>query len=91
MKKPDGPEIDMNLEGEFVEPPRPPLANRVMVGAAVVAILAGTLAISAFALWLALLILPIAVGASAVTYLIYRYQAWRGVKSVGGQQNLFRP
>ncbi len=81
----------MTLEGGFVEPPRPPILPRVMLWAIVVAVLAGALSIAAFALWLALLILPIAVGAAAVAYGVFRFQAWRGQQSVGSQRNLWRP
>jgi hypothetical protein len=88
------PELDMTLEGGFVEPPRPPvppILSRVMLWAIVVAVLAGALSIAAFALWLALLILPVAVGAAVVAYGVFRFQAWRGQQSVSSQRNLWRP
>ncbi|HVY15911.1 MAG TPA: hypothetical protein VHB27_11840 [Rhodopila sp.] len=85
------PEIDMTPEGEFVDPPRPPILTRVMMWAIVVAVLAGALSIAAFALWLFLLLLPIALGAAAVAYGVFRFQAWRAQQSVGGQRNVWRP
>ncbi|HET6606413.1 MAG TPA: hypothetical protein VFG62_07085 [Rhodopila sp.] len=85
------PELDMTLDGGFVEPPRPPLLSRIMLWAVVVAVLAGALSIAAFALWLALLVLPVAIGAALVAYGVFRFQAWRTQQSLGGQRNLWRP
>jgi hypothetical protein len=85
------PELDMNLQGEFVEPPRPPVTTRIMLWAIVVAVLAGALAIAAVALWLAMIVLPVAVGAGVIAYGLYRFQAWRAGASLSGQRNLWRP
>jgi hypothetical protein len=85
------PELDMTLEGGFVEPPRPPIVSRVMLWAIIVAVLAGALSIAAFALWLAMLVLPVAVGAAVVAYGVFRFQAWRAQPSVGSQRNVWRP
>ncbi len=90
-RRPPDLDLDMTLEGGFVQPPRPPILSRVMLWAIVVAVLAGALSIAAFALWLALLILPVAVGAAAVAYGVFRFQAWRSQPSVGSQRNLRRP
>ena len=81
----------MNLRGEFVEPPRPPVVSRIMLWAIVVAVLAGALSIAAFALWLALLVLPVAIGAGVVAYGLFRFQAWRAGKSLGSRRDLWRP
>lgn len=81
----------MTPEGAFVDPPRPPILPRIMLWAIIVAILAGALSIAAFALWLALLILPVAVGAAVVAYGVFRFQVWRAQHSVSGQRNLWRP
>jgi hypothetical protein len=70
-------ELEMNLQGEFVSPPRPSLLNRVMIWAIAIAVLAGSLTIAALALWLALIILPVALGAAVIAYGIWRYQMWR--------------
>lgn len=85
------PELDMTLDGEFVEPPHPPITSRIMLWAIIVAVMAGALAIAAFALWLALLILPVAVGAGLIAYGMFRYRLWRAQHSLGGQRNLWRP
>lgn len=91
MNKERAPELDMTLEGEFISPQPPPLANRLLLWAIIVAVMAGALCIAAFALWLALLILPVAVGAGVVAWGMYRYRLWRMQKSLGGQRDLWRP
>jgi hypothetical protein len=85
------PELDMTVEGEFVSPPKAPISSRILVWAIVIAIIAGALSLAAFALWLALLILPVAFGAAVVAWAMYQYRAWRAQKSVSGQRDLRRP
>jgi hypothetical protein len=85
------PELDMTVDGEFVSPPRPPLSSRILLGAIVVAAVAAALCLAAFALWIALLILPVAVGAAIVAWAMFRYRVWRAQRSAGGQRNLWRP
>jgi len=91
------PELDMTIEGEFRTPPRPPkppVLNRILVWAVLIAVLAGSVAIAAVALWLAMIILPIAVGAAVIAWAIYRYQVWRAGGSVRGMAsggNVWRP
>ncbi|HBK06770.1 MAG TPA: hypothetical protein DDZ81_13015 [Acetobacteraceae bacterium] len=80
----------MTIEGEFVEPRSAPIANRILLWAIVVAVLAGALSIAALALWFALMILPVAVGAGAVAYGVYRYRLWRMQSALSGQRNLWR-
>lgn len=75
------PELDMTLDGEFRTPPKPPLLTRVLVWAVIVAVIACALTLAAFALWIALIILPVAIGAAAVAWLLWRFQIWRA----GGQ------
>jgi hypothetical protein len=85
------PQLDMTLEGDFVRPRRPPILGQVLFWALIVAIIAGALAVAAFALWLAMLILPVALGAGVIAYGLYRFQLWRARQSLGGQRNLWRP
>jgi membrane protein implicated in regulation of membrane protease activity len=91
MKKPGPPELDMTLEGEFVTPPTPPISARIMVWAVVIALITGGVALAALALWVALIILPVALGAAVVAYALFRYRMWRAQRSVGGQQSVWRP
>jgi hypothetical protein len=85
----DGPVIDMTPDGAFVDAPRvpftPPLGTKVMGVAIVVAVLAGMAALALLALWVALHLIPIAIGAGLVAYGVFRFQAWRAGKSIGSQ------
>jgi hypothetical protein len=85
------PELDMTLEGEFVAPPRAPIASRIVLWAVIIAVIAGALSLAALALWLALIILPVALAAAAVAWAAYRYQVWRAQRSVSGQRGIWRP
>jgi hypothetical protein len=85
------PELDMTIEGEFVAPPTAPVSSRILMWAVVIAIIAGALSLAAFALWLALLILPVALGAALVAWAMVRYRIWRLQREVRGQRGLWRP
>ena len=84
------PEFEMTINGEFVSPPKAPISSRILVWAIVVAVLAGALSLAALALWLALLILPVAIGAVIVAWLMFRYRVWRAQRAMGGQRNVWR-
>ncbi len=90
MDKNRPPELEMTLEGEFVSPPTPPVSTRIMFWAIVVAVIAGAVTFAAAALWVALTILPIALGAAAIAYGLFRYRLWRAGVSIDGQQGLRR-
>jgi hypothetical protein len=91
MDKNRPPELEMTLDGEFVSPPAPPVSTRILFWAVLVAVIAGALSLAALALTLALSILPVALGAAAVAYILYRYKLWRAGGSIGGQRDLWRP
>ena len=76
----------MTIEGEVRTPPKPPVLNRILVWAVLIAVISGAIALAAIALWLALIILPVAVGAAIVAWAIYRYKAWRAGASIRGMQ-----
>ena len=70
--------IDMTPGGDFVSaPPRSPWPLRVGVGAALVDAARGVLAVAAVFLWIASLLLPVALIAAAVTYVAFRLQGSR--------------
>lgn len=85
------PELDMTINGEFVAPPVAPVSSRILIWAILVAVIAGALSLAAFALWVALLILPVAFGAAVVAWGIFRYRMWRAQRSMAGQRGVFRP
>jgi hypothetical protein len=81
----------MNLQGEFISPPAAPISSRILFWAVVVAAVAGALSVAAFALWIAFMILPVAIGAAAVAWVMYRYRMWQARRSFAGQRNVWRP
>jgi hypothetical protein len=91
MKQRRPPELEMTIDGEFVSPRKAPIASRIVVWAVVVAVIAGALSLAAFALWIALLILPVAVGAALVAWAMVRYRIWRTQREMGSRRTIWRP
>jgi hypothetical protein len=83
------PELDMLPDGTF-RPTQPPIAVRVFRWAAIIALLAGGLALAALALWFALILIPVVIGAGLIAWLAYRYQIWRTGRGPGNR-NVWRP
>ena len=69
--------LDMTPDGRFRGPSRPPLSTRVLGIALAVTAIAAALALGALALWFALVLIPVALGAAAVAWLAWRYRLWR--------------
>jgi hypothetical protein len=75
--------IDMTPAGEFVRPaPKPALSLgkwplRIGIAATVVALIAGAVTVAALFLWVASLLLPVALVAGAIAYGAFRFQALR--------------
>ena len=75
------PVLDMAPDGSFREPaPLPPMLQRVGRMALIVAVLAGVFAVAALALWFALILIPVALGAGLLAYISYRL----GGRGTGG-------
>ena len=82
------PVIDMTPDGRFREPLRQqpgfgaggrvPVSFKLLIGAVVVAVLAGTAAVAALALWVVSMLLPVMVIAGGVAYAAFKYRQWRG-------------
>lgn len=70
-------QIDMTPDGRFVTPPPTPIASRLFRYAVVLAVVAGAAAIAALALWVALLLIPIALAAALIAYAAFRWRMWR--------------
>ena len=84
------PTIDMLPDGRFGATPRPPqvpFTTKVMVGAAIVAMLGTCLAVAALALWFVSLILPVVLVAAAVAWGMMRFRRWQSGR---GQPDLAR-
>lgn len=67
------------------------MSTRILMWAVVVAVLAGALSVAALALWAALIILPVAVGAAVVAWAMFRYRVWKAQRSMAGQRSVWRP
>ncbi len=74
------PLLDMTPDGAFRTPPRTgvPLSFKLLVGAGLVAVLAGAASIALFALTVLSFLLPVVIIAAAVAYGTFRYRQWRG-------------
>ena len=87
------PVIDMAPDGTFrTKPPgmRAPLSFKLLLGATIVAVLAGAAAVAALALWIAALLLPVAVIAVAVAWGAYKYRTWRRGGTGGARSVYYR-
>ena len=83
-------EIDMRPDGSFREPQKPPLMARIFFWAVLIATIAGSMVVAALALWFALALIPLVLGAALVAYLAFRFQLWRSGGSLGGGRYRFR-
>jgi hypothetical protein len=81
------PEIELLPDGSY-RPRRPPIAARIFAWAAVIAVVALALVVASFALWFALILIPVVVVAGAIAWLAFRYQVWRA--GVSGQRDGWR-
>jgi hypothetical protein len=82
--------IDMTPDGQFRRRPGLPIMQRLFLGAVIVAAVAGGLALSALAFWLAMFLLPVALIAGIVAWGMFRVLDTRPPQSFGGQRNPFR-
>jgi len=80
------PVIDMAPDGTFRTKPsglRAPLSFKLLLGATIVAVVAGAFAVAALALWVAALLLPVVIVAAAVAFAAFKYRQWRRGGSAG--------
>lgn len=78
-------------DGSFRQPARPPILTRIVIWAAVIAVIAGGLAAAAFALWIALILLPVALIAGVIAWATFRFQLWRAQGSISRHRQVWRP
>jgi hypothetical protein len=71
------PLIEMTPDGAFRDPPRAPLSGVIARAAILIAVLTGGVALLILALWFALALIPIAIGAALVAWAALRFQMWR--------------
>jgi len=70
------PELDLLPDGSY-RPRRPPIASRIFAWAVVIAAVAAAVAVAAFALWIALIMIPVVLAAGVIAWLAFRFQLWR--------------
>jgi fatty acid desaturase len=75
------PELDLLPDGSY-RPRRPPVAARIFAWAIVIAAVAAAMALAAFALWIALILIPVVMLAGLIAWLAFRYQVWRAGAAV---------
>jgi len=80
------PQLEMQPDGSFRQPVRPPILTRIFLWAMVIAGVAGALAVAAFALWLLLILVPVALLAGVIAWLAFRLQLWRARNTAMQQQ-----
>ncbi len=76
--------IDMTPDGQIHAPPPASFGTKLLRVAIIVAVLATAAAVAALAFWLAMIMIPIALGAAFVAWAVYRFRLWQA----GGR---FRP
>lgn len=81
--RPGGPTLDMTPDGAFRTPPPAAWSAKLLRYAIVVAVLAGMLSVAALVLWAALILIPVAIGAAAVAYGVFRWRLWQARKQRG--------
>lgn len=72
-----GPIIDMTPSGEFPRRTGTPISVHILRAAVMVAVLGAALALAAFALWVALLLIPIVFAAAVIGWLAFRWRMWK--------------
>lgn len=72
MEQRTPPQLEMTPDGRFRLPPRPTLTGRIGRTALLVAVVSGALATALLALWFALALIPIAIGAAVVAWVAFR-------------------
>jgi hypothetical protein len=74
------PVLDMAPDGTFRTRPsglRAPLSFKLLLGATIVAVVAGAFAVAALALWVVALLLPVVIVAAGVAFAALKYRQWR--------------
>lgn len=82
--------IDMTPDGRFRSRPGLPLLERIFLGAVIVALIAGGLAVSALAFWFALLLVPVAIVAALIAWAVFQWRMWQARRSFSSQRQVFR-
>jgi hypothetical protein len=77
----------MTADGEFITPHAPPTASgslwavKLGIGAAIVAAVAAAVVVTALVVWVASVMIPVALVAGLVAYGAFRFQTWRAQRT----------
>ncbi len=72
------PTLDMTPDGRFRPAPAGlPFTAKLMIGGAIVAVLAGAAVVAMLALWLLAMLIPVLIVAALIAYVSYRIKRWR--------------
>ena len=79
------PTLDMRPDGTFQVPPRSgvTLSFKLMLGAVLLASVAGAIAVAAVAIWVLSLALPVLVVAGVFAWAMLRYRRWQALRGGG--------
>ncbi|MGH7212556.1 MAG: hypothetical protein ACREF1_13980 [Acetobacteraceae bacterium] len=89
MRDREPPELEMTLDGQFTRRPAAVgLPAKIAIVAIVVAIVASGIALAALAVWIALMLIPIAAAAGLIVWGAMRFLLWRARRSLGRQRDL---
>ncbi len=80
------PTLDMRLDGSFQSPPRAagmPLSLKLMIGGGLVAMVAGSLAVAALAMWVFSMLLPLIVTAGLFGWGMLMLRRWQASRVRG--------
>jgi uncharacterized membrane protein len=69
--------ITLRPDGEIEVERRTPWLMRIAVAAALLALIAGGVALALLAFWLAMILIPIAIVAALIAFAIGRFEIWR--------------
>ncbi len=74
--------IDMTLEGDFREAPKPTLAQRIGRVAIIVAVLSIMVALIGFVVFAMAIAIPVAAGAMLIAWATFKWQTWKAGRSL---------
>lgn len=69
--------IDVTVDGRVLGPEPTPLSTKLLRGAIITAVLVGAAGVAFLALWVALLLIPIALAAAGVAWLAWQWRLWQ--------------
>ncbi len=69
--------LDVTIDGRVLGPEPVPLPTRLFRAAILAAVVAGAIGLAFLALWLALILIPLAIAAAGVAWLAWRWRLWQ--------------